>query len=272
MLNRALRALLRPSEAAISAFGRGTDARAQASVLADTEHRPWPVPDRPWLQGQTWRDLLFAHWAVDPEVLRPAVPAHIPLDTFDGKAWIGITPFEISGLRVRGSFPFPVASRFPETNVRTYTTIDGRPGIWFLSLDAGSRAAAAAARRVYRLPYFHARARIERAGPEIVYRTERYGEEATLSARYVPGDSVITAVPGTLEYFLTERYCLYTVDEEQTLLRAEIHHPPWPLQIAAAEILENTMTAPHGIELPGQPELLHYSGRQDVVIWSLEPA
>ncbi len=272
MLNRALRALLRPSEAAISAVGRGTDARAQAAVLDEVEHRPWPVPDRPWLQGQTWSDLLFAHWPVDPETLRPAVPAHIPLDTFDGKAWIGITPFEIRGLRVRGSLPLPVASRFAETNVRTYTTIGGRPGIWFLSLDAASRAAAAAARRVYRLPYFHARAQIERAGPEIIYRTERYGDEATLSARYVPGDSIITAAPGTLEYFLTERYCLYTVDDELGLLRADIHHPPWPLQLAAAEILENTMTAPYGIELRGAPAHLHYSARQDVVIWSLEPA
>ena len=271
MLNRVLRALALPGEAAVSAVGRGTDARAQASVLDETDHRPWPVPDRPWLQGQTWCDLLFAHWPVDPDLLRPAVPADIPLDTYEGKAWIGITPFEVRGLRVRGTFPVPIASRFPETNVRTYTTIDGRPGIWFLSLDAGSRAAVAAARRIYCLPYFHARARIEREGPELLYGTERYEEEAKLSVRYVAGDSVITAVPGTLEYFLTERYCLYTRDEQRKLMRADIHHPPWPLQLAAAELLENTMTAPFGIELAGEPALLHYSARQDVVIWSLEP-
>ena len=272
MINRALRAIARTSETAVSTVGLRTDARAQAATLGDTEHRPWPLPERQWLQGQTWRDLLFAHWPVEVEALRPAVPAHIALDTFDGSAWIGVTPFEISGLRAHGTFPVPRVSRFPEVNVRTYVTIDGRPGIWFLSLDAGSRAAVAAARRVYRLPYHHARAQIQRKAPEIVFRSERYGDEARLAVRYVPGDSMITATPGTLEYFLTERYCLYTVDDELGLLRADIHHPPWPLQLAAAEILENTMTAPYGIELPGEPPLLHYSARQDVVIWSLEPA
>jgi len=259
-------------EAAVRAVGAGEDARAQADALADVAHRPWPPPGRPWVQGQTWADLLFAHWPAEPEVLRPAVPARVPLDTYDGEAWIGITPFVVRGLRPRGAPPPPALSRFAETNVRTYTTIDGRPGIWFLSLDAASRLAVAGARRLYRLPYHHARARVAHDGDRITYRIERSSQEARLSVRYRPAGPVAPPAPGSLEHFLTERYCLYVLDDELRIHRADIHHRPWPLQVAEAEIEQNTMTLPYGIELPGGPPLLHFSARQDVVIWSLSAA
>jgi len=197
------------------------------------------------------------------------VPPSLPLDTFDGRAWIGVTPFEVSGLRARGTPPLPGVSRFAETNVRTYTTVGGRPGIYFLSLDAASRLAVAGARRAYRLPYHHAAMTIERAAGGIVYRTRRVGGEAELAVSYRPTGAVFTARPGTLEHFLTERYCLYALDERHRVLRADIHHPPWPLQPAEAAFERNTMTAPYGIELPAREPLLHFAGRQDVVIWPL---
>jgi uncharacterized protein YqjF (DUF2071 family) len=246
------------------------DAAAQSATLRETAHRPWPAPGGPWLQGQTWCDLLFAHWAVDPEALRPALPAELPLDTFDGQAWIGITPFELRGLRPHGMVPPPLISPFPETNVRTYMTIDGRPGIWFLSLDAASRLAVTAARRAYRLPYHHADMGIDRVGRDVVYRTRRYDGAARLELRYRPTGGGFRARPGSLEHFLTERYCLYTVDERHRVKRADIHHPPWPLRHATAEIGVNTMTAPYGIELPHAQPLLHFAGRQDVLIWPLQ--
>jgi len=257
-------------ESAVTRIAPTSDAAAQSATLADRDHRPWPLPDRPWLQGQTWLDLLFAHWSLPVEALRPAVPETLPLDTFDGRAWLGITPFEVSGLRPRGVPPLPALSRFAETNVRTYVTIDGRPGIYFLSLDAASALAVLGARRAYRLPYFRASMAIERdAGGEIRYRTDRASDRATaLRASYAPSGPVFQAAPGTIEYFLTERYCLYTLDERHRVLRADIHHPPWPLQLARAHVAHNTMTAPYGIELSPQPELLHFSARQDVVIWS----
>jgi uncharacterized protein len=244
---------------------------AQRRTLEQREHRPWPLPDGPWLQGQTWLDLLFAHWPVPVEVLRAAVPAALPIDTFDASAWVGITPFEVAGLRLHGTPPVPGVSRFPETNVRTYTTVDGKPGIWFLSLDADSRLAVAGARRTYRIPYHRADMAIERAGGEIRYRTVRADGRAELVARYRPDGAVFTAQPGTLEHFLTERYCLYTLDERHRVLRADIHHPPWPLQTAVGDLARNTMTAPYGIELRGEP-LLHFAARQDVVIWPLGPS
>ena len=222
--------------------------------------------------GQTWLDLLFAHWRVPEEQLRPLVPDGLELDTFDGSAWLGVTPFVVTGLRLRGTLPVPRVSTFPELNVRTYATADGKPGIWFLSLDAGSLLAVQAARRSYRLPYFRARMSAERRGAWIEYscaRSEGAGRPFVFTGRYRPTGDVFNAEPGTLEYFLTERYCLYA-EEGGRLFRADIHHAPWPLQTAEAEIELNTMP-PAGIELGDEPPLLHFAGRQDVVVWPLAP-
>jgi uncharacterized protein YqjF (DUF2071 family) len=270
MVERALELGGAAGDAILSRLAPRSAAAAQTRGLAERAHRPWPVPDRPWIQGQTWLDLLFAHWSLPVDALRPAVPAELPIDTFDGLAWLGITPFEVSGLRLRGTPSVPGLSRFPETNVRTYTTVDGRPGIYFLSLDAASGLAVAGARRTFRLPYFRAHMSIERGGNEVVYRTRRAAPEASLRVRYRSGGAVYQARAGTLDHFLTERYCLYTLDDGHVIHRGEIHHPPWPLQQASAEFELNTMTAPYGIELPADRPLLHFSARQDVVIWALE--
>jgi uncharacterized protein len=242
----------------------------QGRALEEVEHRPWPPPDGPWVMAQTWEDLLFAHWPVEPATLRRVVPPELPVDRFDGTAWIGVTPFQVRALRPRGLPPPPVASRFPEVNVRTYATLDGRPGIGFFSLDAASRFAVAGARRLYLLPYFHARMTIARDGPQIRYSSRRDDPRsalAELAIEYGPIGAAFQARPGSLEYFLTERYCLYAQDAGR-LKRAEIHHEPWPLQPAEAEIEENTMP-PSGIELLDEAPLLHFSARQDVVIWPL---
>jgi uncharacterized protein YqjF (DUF2071 family) len=270
MVERALAAGARAGDAVITRLAPRSQAAAQARGLGETAHRPWPVPGRPWVQGQTWLDLLFAHWSLPVAALRPAVPAELPIDTFDGRAWLGITPFELSGLRLHGTPPVPGLSRFPETNVRTYATVDGKPGVYFLSLDAGSGIAVAGARLTFRLPYFRARMSVERVGDEVVYRSRRLTAEASLAVRYRPSGPVFQAPPGTLEHFLTERYCLYTVDERHRLHRAEIHHPPWPLQEARADFELNTMTAPQGMELAAERPLCHFSARQDVVVWALE--
>jgi len=242
-------------------------ARRQARSLEQTAHRPWELPDRPWFMGQTWERLLFAHWPVAPERLERVVPPQLPLDVVDGRAWIAVTPFRVRALRVRGVPPVPVLSSFPEINVRTYVTVDGQPGIYFFSLDTSSRLAVATARRVYRLPYFHAQQRFD----GMTFTTARTHPPAEFRARYRPVGDAKPPDPGTIDHFLTERYCLYTLDEQQRVLRGEIHHRPWPLQAAEAQIELNTMAAQIGIELEGTP-LLHFAERQDVVFWQLEPA
>lgn len=220
---------------------------------------------------QRWERLLFAHWRVDASELSARLPPGIEPELWDGSAWVGVTPFEVTSVRLRLS---PRLDRFPECNVRTYVSFDGKPGIWFLSLDAASRLAVFSARRAYRLPYFHARMTVSRRGPWIRYassRTSADGRPARLAARYRPDGAPFTAPPGTFEFWATERYCLYTLGEDGELMRGEIDHPEWPLQPAVADIGANTMAAPYGLELEGQPRL-HFAGRQDVVIWPLAPA
>src|SRR3954462_13778994 len=197
MLGRLLHDAGEIGERLVPRIAPGTEAIAQARSLERTTHRPWPLPDSPWLQGQTWRDLLFAHWPLPVAQLPPAVPPELPIDTFDGSAWLGIPPFRVTGLRLRGTPPLPVVSSFLETNVRTYTTLGGRPGIWVLRLAAASRLAVAGARLTYRLPYFAARMSARREGGEIRYRTERSSSPVALTASYRPRGAASPRAPGT---------------------------------------------------------------------------
>jgi uncharacterized protein len=221
--------------------------------------------------GQTWHDLLFAHWSVPSEDVDRLLPPPLTPHLRAGRAWLGITPFVVSGLRLRGTPPLPWLSRFPELNVRTYVEVDGKPGIYFFSLDTARSPAVWAARRAYRLPYFHAQMRAETGHHGIRFSSVRAsdsGPAASLDAGYrstgVPTDD-------PLARWLAERYCLYVVDENGDILRGEIHHPPWPLEAAEGELAAGAMASPLGITLEGKP-LLHYSRRQDVVLWSLAPA
>jgi uncharacterized protein len=247
---------------------------AQGRVLRETAHRPWAIPTDPWLMAQTWENLLFAHWPVPPEELRPLLPEAIPLDLWEDSAYVGVTPFRVGALRLRGTPHFGGLTAFPELNVRTYTTLDGKPGIWFMSLDAANAAAVAAARRAYRLPYFNAEMEIRANGPWIDYRSRRAssdGQPAELVGRYRPVGPQFAPAPGSLEHWLTERYCLYTLDDHGGVLRADIHHPPWPLTLAEANLELNTMAEPYGLKLNSSPPLLHFASRQDVLIWPLGP-
>jgi len=239
-------------------------------MLALADHRPWPPPRGPWIMAQSWHDLLFAHWPLPVEALRSAVPPALALDTFDGRAWLGVIPFRMTGVRPRGVPALPGLSAFPELNVRTYVTVGGKPGVFFFSLDAGSRLAVEAARLAYRLPYYHARMTVTAEGAGVRYasrRVDRRGGPAELRARYGPTGPATRAPAGSLDAFLTERYCLYTAGRGGAPSRAEIHHAPWPLQPAEAAFEVDTMTAPLRIARPPAPPLLHFARRLDVVVW-----
>lgn len=262
-------------------------------IVHATSHRPWPPPDEPWLMTQSWHDLLFAHWSVDVLQLRKLVPAGLDLDLFDGRAWIGIVPFHMTNVAPRGVPALPWLSAFPELNVRTYVTLHGKPGVYFFSLDATSAVAVAAARTMFGLPYYLADMEVRGGGGAevrgcggaegrgadteegIAYRSRRTASGAVpaeLVMRYRPTGPIFHPEPGTLEYFLTERYCLYTVDAAFRAHRLEIHHPPWPLQPAEAVIEQNTMADAAGIRLPSMAPLLHFARRQDVVAYAMHQA
>ena len=232
---------------------------AQGSATELVAHRPWRLPTGPWVMAQSWAGLLFAHWRVEHDLLRPLVPEPLELEQFDGSAWVGLTPFLLTGLRLRGLPPLPGLSRFHELNCRTYVGRGGRPGIWFFSLDASSRLFVESAKLTYRLPYHHAR--IEANGR---FRAQRVGAPGVrFASQAEPAGDELEPAPGTLEHFLTERYCLYA---DGGRARAEIHHRPWRLRPAQATV-EVEGLAP--VPLAGEP-VCHLAARQDVVVWPLE--
>jgi uncharacterized protein YqjF (DUF2071 family) len=219
---------------------------------------------------QTWERLLFAHWPLPIEVLRPLVPSSLTLETFEGRAWLGITPFTLSALRPRVAPAIPGLAPFHEINVRTYVRVGDRPGVFFFSLDASNPLAVTGARMLYSLPYAKSRFAVTNAGERVLYRSrriDRRAASAVFEARYRPSGPVVTATPGTLPHWLTERYCLYAVTRRGELRRAEIHHLPWPLQPAEVEIVTNTMTAGLGVDLPRTAPIAHFVERLDVYVW-----
>jgi uncharacterized protein len=247
-----------------------TDRDFDRAILKEVAHRPWPMPDGPWVMTQTWHDLLFAHWPIDVGALRRQVPSEFPLDLFDGTAWIGIVPFHMTNVAPRGVPSLPWISEFPELNVRTYVRVGEKPGIFFFSLDAASTVAVQAARALLNLPYYSATMNVAAKGDHIDYDSRRddAASAATLYARYRPAGAAVEAKSGSLEYFLTERYCLYNLDHRGAPYRLEIHHPPWALQPADAEFKHNTMVEPAALSLPDTSPLLHFSKRQDMVAWA----
>lgn len=238
--------------------------------LERLDHRPYPPPSGGWALSMRWHDLLFMHWPVDRDALRPLIPPSLGLDTFDGKAWLGVVPFRMSGVRPRYLPGVPRISDFPELNLRTYVTYGGKPGIWFFSLDAHNPLAVRLARATFRLPYFDAAMSCQDDGSGGLdyrsVRTHRRAHETRFAARYRPAGPPVEA--GDLERFLTDRYCLYAANGAGRILRGEIHHSDWSLQPAEAEVSELEMTGQIGIQLPGTDPLLHFSRELEVVAWA----
>jgi uncharacterized protein YqjF (DUF2071 family) len=238
------------------------------AILGDVAHRPWPMPDAPWIMTQTWHDLLFAHWIIAADELRARVPSVFELDLFEGRTWLGVVAFEMTNVAPRMTPALPWLSAFPEINVRTYVRVGDRPGVYFFSLDASNSVAVWVARTFFHLPYHTATIDVTRVGDGMVdYRCRRSDGDAAFHGRYGPTGPAAAPARGSLEYFLTERYCLYTVDGANRPHRVDIHHPPWPLQPAAGDIRVNTLVDSAGIRLPAAAPLLHFSKRQDVVNW-----
>jgi uncharacterized protein len=233
-------------------------------------NRLWPVPREPWILYQEWHDLLFAHWPIPLDSLRPLIPPTLGIETCEGHAWISVVPFTLRGFRPRGLPPLPLISTFHENNVRTYVTLDGKPGVFFFSLDAQNRSAVFGARLAYRLPYFLSQFRVAHGPDGVSYRSVRIdkrGAPATFEARYRPVGPVFNAEPGTLDFFLAERYCLYATGSGGRVWRAEIDHDPWPLQPAEAEFTANTMTEAAGIVLPDIRPVLQFSKALRIQTW-----
>jgi uncharacterized protein YqjF (DUF2071 family) len=225
------------------------------------------------LLHQNWHHLLFLHWEIPPEKLQALIPAELEIDTFDGKAYVGLVPFTITGVRATLTPPLPWISSFHEVNVRTYVHRKGSdPGVWFFSLDASSTLAVAAARAMYKLPYFDSDIEFDTNALTFdAKRTDRRGQlPANAHIRYQPVEGPVQpAQPGTLEHFLVERYILYT-ESDHTLYRARVDHQPYPLQRAELLGLEETLVWAAGIKRPENVPFRHYAREVNVKVYGLE--
>ncbi|HXG58999.1 MAG TPA: DUF2071 domain-containing protein [Thermoanaerobaculia bacterium] len=236
-------------------------------------------PDATPVMHQDWHHLLFLHWEVSPSGLQGLLPPDLDLDTFEGKAYVGLVPFTVTGARASFTPPLPGISSFHEVNVRTYVHRGGRdPGVWFFSLDASSGLAVDVARAIYRLPYVFSAITFEVADaplPEISFQSVRDDPSGTMSARCdvryrAMEGPVARARPGTLEFFLMERYLLYAADGARNLLRARVFHQPYPLQRAEVLHLEETLVWASGIRRPDSVPLRHYAREVNVTVYPPE--
>ena len=247
-----------------------TETLKPSEILSTANHRPYLLPNGPWAISMSWHDLLFMHWPVSVEALRPYVPSDLTIDTFDGAAWLAVVPFRMSGVRPHFLPAVPPLSNFPELNLRTYVTHREKSGIWFFSLDAHNKVAVRLARATFDLPYFDADMEFEKQNDSIHYksfRTHRGAVPNDYEARYRATSEPENHAPDSIENFLTERYCLYSANKSGRLRRGDIHHHMWPLQRAEAEVSTLRMTTQIGLELPNTEPLLHYSRRLDVLAW-----
>jgi uncharacterized protein len=225
------------------------------------------------LMYQSWRHLLFLHWAVTPEVIQATLPKGLVVDTFERQAYLGLVPFTMRNIRPIGLPAVPYLSNFHECNVRTYVRdINGEnPGVWFYSLDAANLIAVKLARALFHLPYFHAEMALSlqktEIGDVVSYKTTRkgaIGNEAFCQVEWTYDPEIYQAQPETLDHFLCERYQLYTAKKGR-LYTGLVHHTPYPLQhVTSLEIAQNLTDAAGFPPFTLPPQTLHYSQGVDV--------
>jgi len=246
--------------------------------LVRTSHKPRPLPSGRWAMTQRWNDLLFAHWPIPAAKLESLLPDWLEADTLQGSAWLGAVPFWLDRIKIRGVPPIPGLRNFPDLNLRTYVRdrFTGTPGIYFFSVDSNNLLAIAAAHAVYRLPYFLAEMHLERRSERefAFYSRRRFSRQPVIfKARYRglgPSRRLVEVRSGSFEHFMSERPCVFSVNRAGQPIRANLHHVPWPLEEAEAEIERNDLPAAAGIQLPDIEPVLHYTRRLAVYVWPAE--
>lgn len=240
----------------------------------DDSHRLWPLLPLPWVMKQTWNNLLFAHYPIKLESLRKLVPEMLPLDSFNSRGWIGIVPFKMTGVRLRGFPPVPGTNSFLQGNVRTYVSLDGKPGVYFFSLDAANRLASSVASNFCYLPYHHADINVKQVNSRFDFNSMRRGNnKAELVCSYRPISEPYYAAKGSFDEWMAERYCFYTLNKKGVPLRCDILHQPWLLQKAEAEMTRNTLLTQQGIHVEKVRPVFHFSAKKmEVRAWPLIPA
>ncbi|HVU15780.1 MAG TPA: DUF2071 domain-containing protein [Candidatus Didemnitutus sp.] len=232
--------------------------------LAQVSHRPWPLPASRWNWRQQWRQLAFVHYRVDVKALARLLPADVTIQEYDGSAWVGVVPFRMKDV-MRGSWPsvYPLRD-FPELNVRTYVEREGRPGVWFISLDADCWPMVVGGRFFYGLPYHRAKMRHRWVGDRFDFASDRISKPAIFRAQYAPKGPVYVAEPGTFAHWIAERYCFYARGNSG-VYALDVHHLPWPLQDAEVEVQQSTLFESMGLPADQRCPVCHYSAGVEVI-------
>lgn len=229
-------------------------------------------PAGAFVMHQRWENLLFLHWSFEPEVIQATLPKGLHVDVWDGRAWVGVVPFEMRGIRLRFLPAVPGVSDFLELNLRTYVHDDeGVPGVWFYSLDCDQALAVWTARSLFHLPYQHARMSLHKSADGVLrYHSQRRGDAVQSVFEYQFDGAARHAQPGTLEYFLAERYLLYA-QTPGGLRRGRVHHTPYPLVDARVGRWDTRLFPLAGLPEPqGAPEHVLGSRGVRVRVWGLE--
>jgi uncharacterized protein len=234
-------------------------------IKAQLRERQLPA-GRPGVMAQRWENLLFLHWPFDPMTVQRTLPDGLSVDTYQDRAWIGVVPFRMRNVRPF-ALPF-LSSNFLELNLRTYVRDShGVPGVWFYSLDANSPMAVWTARLFFGLPYQHAEMHVERGNEEIRYSSRRRGSARVQEYRFRPSDEVGEAKPGSLEFFLIERYRLFSVRGGR-ILTGRVYHSPYQLREATVTRFDSCLFELDGLEPPAEPpDSVLYAARVDVTIY-----
>lgn len=237
------------------------------SLPFQTAHRPWLIPSKPWVFRQSWVDLCFVHFEVPEQVLRSSLPPALEVDTFQGKAWIGLVPFGMQDVMIR---PFPnllYFSAFNEFNVRTYVIYQGKPGVYFFSLDCPNRVAIWIGNRFFKMPYLKSDIVRQMKEDKTYFYCKRRNSRKVFEANYRPISDPLNYPKDSFEIWATERYCCYSRDKNDHCYRCEIQHLPWPLQKAEIEIIQNDIS---DFDLGEQHPSVLYSKKLEVIAWPLK--
>lgn len=240
-------------------------------ILDDISHRPFPLYSKNWIMRQAWRNLVFLHWPIPKGILRKFIPTPLQIDTFNGYAWLGIVAFVMDGIYPR-NIPFcSLIHKFPEVNLRTYVQYRGKPGVFFLSLDVDNWASNIIAKRWFKLPYYPAQVTYEQNDRVIHCESIRKSNNTQIrfKGRLRPSHKIFHARSETLDFWLTERYCLYSIDTNKNVYCGEIHHRSWPLQKVDIEVEVNTLTSHLNIDLSNKKPITHFSTGVDSLIWNI---
>jgi uncharacterized protein YqjF (DUF2071 family) len=241
--------------------------------MDEVTHRPWPIISKNWIMRQSWSNVLFTHWPISAELLRPHIPRSLEIDTFDGTAWLGVVVFIMEGIYLRGLTALSVTPKFAEVNVRTYVQRNGKPGVYFMSLDVGDLASLMIAKRWYRLPYKAAQISLQKEDQTFLcksLRKEKSNVPIGFHANYIPLSGVYLSKKELFDDWLTERYCFFSTDKRANIYCGEIHHQPWPLQKVDIEICKNSLFTPFQFDLSEEKMIAHFSKGLDSLFWNIK--